>query len=919
MRKLGAFVFIFWLVALNGLNGQVLNPTYQIRWPSLVGNGTPTSLSLACTSANYGQPYQNNGVTPHTNYTCGQDGWVQLGTGGGGGGSCGANNIPCTNTANQYTTGSKQSVTSNGAFAGFQDTGTGTDPNTLSTGDEWFNSTDKRLHYYDGAANRSLFTLNEYAFISPKALGAKGDALKVNDCTVTASSTTLTCASSHFVSTDVGKSVGIPFAGSNNGTNTYTQTFTTTIAAYVSATQVTLAAAPITSIQGPRTVSDFACTANSLTPSSATANFTQGDVGKVFNLPNGGLLQSQNPPINPQEEMITAVNSTTGISVSAICLNSFASNLAITSWAVTGTNTATITTSNQNGAFAGQSITIAGLTTGSFLNGTWTIGSVPTGTTFTFTVSHANATGTEAGTASITSPSQATTIPGATVTFGSDDTTALNTAITTAVAQRRMILLDYGANYLTTASLVPASNMVIWGHGAGNSIISPIGSGFAAFQNITGNTFANGLYDVRYYNFEIDCTGVVPNTYSTANKAIYTTFNVRAVVDHMYIHNSYATAIGMDYNPNSSFTNNVLDYPGYGPTITGSGGGAAGIGIGTGKLIQEPQIITGNIVSHFGVRGIFVEGQSANILSTGIVIANNTVRWQGLSGAGAACIADHGTQGTIISNNTVEFCTLGIETNLAFAGSLYSYDWQIIGNHIGNSGTAIFINNKTGGGVIKNNLAVGGVNKSATTGTFVDLNQITGGTPTLITIQGNTYHEMNNHGIFIDTGNFGQIDIIGNDCLNVGISAGTNRACISIEGTATATALNVDGNIGNDTRSPQGTSGGLLVGSGTTVSRLYYGTANDFGRLPVDATFTGTVTSLVGPMASYSSLTPVTLATGAATVSTGLRYISSSTYNCTGRNITTPANAVTITNVSGTSFTIAGTGTDQVMWGCVGR
>jgi len=66
---------------------QSINPATQIQWPKITGNGTPTSLSLSCSPLNYGQPYQNTGVTPNTTYTCGSDGWAQRGSGGGGGGA----------------------------------------------------------------------------------------------------------------------------------------------------------------------------------------------------------------------------------------------------------------------------------------------------------------------------------------------------------------------------------------------------------------------------------------------------------------------------------------------------------------------------------------------------------------------------------------------------------------------------------------------------------------------------------------------------------------------------------------------------------------------------------------------------------------------------------------------------------------
>lgn len=58
------------------------NPHTQIRWPDLVGMGTPTSLS--CTSTNYGEPYTDKSVTPNVHYHCGTTGWAVDASGGGG-------------------------------------------------------------------------------------------------------------------------------------------------------------------------------------------------------------------------------------------------------------------------------------------------------------------------------------------------------------------------------------------------------------------------------------------------------------------------------------------------------------------------------------------------------------------------------------------------------------------------------------------------------------------------------------------------------------------------------------------------------------------------------------------------------------------------------------------------------------------
>lgn len=83
MRK--ALIALLVTAAWSVASAQTkINPTTQINWPLITGAGTPTALSLACTSVNYGQPFQNTAVTPNTFYTCGTDGWAVRGGSGGG-------------------------------------------------------------------------------------------------------------------------------------------------------------------------------------------------------------------------------------------------------------------------------------------------------------------------------------------------------------------------------------------------------------------------------------------------------------------------------------------------------------------------------------------------------------------------------------------------------------------------------------------------------------------------------------------------------------------------------------------------------------------------------------------------------------------------------------------------------------------
>jgi hypothetical protein len=69
------FALVLTFFSLSVGCAQQVNPKSDVKWPLLSGSATPTSLGLNCTTANYGEPFQNTSVTPNTHYICGTDGW----------------------------------------------------------------------------------------------------------------------------------------------------------------------------------------------------------------------------------------------------------------------------------------------------------------------------------------------------------------------------------------------------------------------------------------------------------------------------------------------------------------------------------------------------------------------------------------------------------------------------------------------------------------------------------------------------------------------------------------------------------------------------------------------------------------------------------------------------------------------------
>jgi hypothetical protein len=396
------------------------------------------------------------------------------------------------------------------------------------------------------------------------------------DATCAAASTILTTTANRFVPGDTGKTIGIPYAGADNGSLTIGRTHVTTIT-YVSATQVTLAAAPTKSIAAPRTITDAAMSANSATLTSATAAFVDTDIGKELSIPGAGDGTSA----APGNLVARIVARASGTSVT----------LSVQSY------------------FAVSAKTV--------------------------------------------------TIPGARIIWGTDDTAALQNAITASAAANRELELEPGS-YLTTAPLNPVDNLQLIGNGWGISVIYPVGVNFSAFRR--DGTIAAPITNVVLDNFELDGTGVTNATYDASNgKGIYTTLHKRCMLRRLYFHHTSATAIGTDFFVDSLIADCLVDHGGRQVAELGGTGGGSGIGIGTGKLGVESLTINACITKNCGKNGIFLETQSANTFSRGIRVVNC------LAENCSTGMADDGTYGTVWTGVSAVRCT---STGFAFAGGL---------------------------------------------------------------------------------------------------------------------------------------------------------------------------------------------------------------------------------------------------------
>jgi hypothetical protein len=351
-------------------------------------------------------------------------------------------------------------------------------------------------------------------------------------------------------------------------------------------------------------------------------------------------------------------------------------------------------------------------------------------------------------------------VKGATLIYGTDDTVALQAAFDD-TASKGVELLLAPASYLTTASLIPSSNLRV--RGLGRARILPVGNvaGICGIRTTTTSN-TNPNYDVQLRSFEINAIGVTLSTYASSTKCIFNRFQVRPVFENLVLRNSCGTTLGCDFLVDYKIVNNTVYRGGRQVEELGQSAGGSGIGIGTGQYEYEGGITSGNQVHQCGNNGIFAESQSGNVLSRGAIITKNYV-----TECGGAGLGDKATRGTIIEGNTVELCNFAIEAGVGFVAGLYSVDGVIRANKL--FGCGIRINFKDGSFTVLDN-EIGPFDDTltwVTNGQPIEIRCQTTGSLRDLIIQNNKLSDASTYGIVLYTGTFRLLKIDGNTMANV--------------------------------------------------------------------------------------------------------------------------------------------------------
>lgn len=200
-----------------------------------------------------------------------------------------------------------------------------------------------------------------------------------------------------------------------------------------------------------------------------------------------------------------------------------------------------------------------------------------------------------------------------------DDTSAVTLAINAASAAGGGTVFLPAGTYKVTSSITPLSGVRI--QGAGNStVLAGYGVSFAILNNIA--TSGNPTTDIEICDLKIDGTNVTAPSYTPFTKGIYIQYTKRLKIHDIYVYNTYATGIGTDYLVDSVISRCVLDSCGVNGIAGGGATGSNGIGIGTGAYATESWIIADCVAVNCGNNGIMCEAQNPTINSEYMMIVN---------------------------------------------------------------------------------------------------------------------------------------------------------------------------------------------------------------------------------------------------------------------------------------------------------
>jgi hypothetical protein len=563
-----------------------------------------------------------------------------------------------------------------------------------------------------------------------------------------------------------------------------------------------------------RVVTDAAVTASSATLTSATAGFTAADVGKSITV--RGATQVAAPGAVSVSNIGTPGSTTYWYVVT--CQGVDGGETTVSPEGTTATGNASLSSSNKNrlqwqtvtgarwykiyrGSSSGAENLLVGYAIPAAASGTITFddtvpspgaGSPPGSNTAVCPLETTIAGFTNSTTITLGANATAT---GSSLTmgYGTDDTSALTSAVAAAHAAGggTVLLPSGGANGLTamrvSSSVTWFSKVNLIGLGPSVSIIRSYGSAHGTIALPTASS--PQASDITMSNFQLDGSMMSDFFLAVASKGIQGQYGLRYNFINLYVHDYPATGIGCDFTQGTTYIGCTCNNNGrIGQYLNGfTFQGSSGFGIGTGAYAIEDTVLIGCTANGNGHDGIFFEFQGGQpFKSTGMKVIGCTANTNYNAG-----IADCGVSGMLIANNYVNG-NLAVKSQ----GQIASYQTggdggKIIGNIVVGLGAT---NASFSDGII-----IFSVDAAAPTAYTIENNRVSdcsrfginlseaGASNVQITARGNKVYRNASTGIVNHTAsNFCVIE--GNECFN----NGQNSAAFSGTGPGILCTQNVN-------------------------------------------------------------------------------------------------------------------------------
>jgi hypothetical protein len=228
---------------------------------------------------------------------------------------------------------------------------------------------------------------------------------------------------------------------------------------------------------------------------------------------------------------------------------------------------------------------------------------------------------------------------------GSDIQATINECQTTGCT----VIIPTGI-YNITNSIVPRNNLTLMGQGVGKTILygNPKESGTPGSFIETLKTANSPLMNFRLEALEINGLEQDNSSYNSGIKGVYIQYMIKPVFKDLYIHDTVATCLGVDFLDGGLIDNVFVENCGTPGEI-----GSNGIGIGTNGWAREPLIITNSQAQFVANKGIMVEEQDEGLTANAqdVIISNSISLFNddgfAISGTGETVLAN-----VISANNT---------------------------------------------------------------------------------------------------------------------------------------------------------------------------------------------------------------------------------------------------------------------------